>query len=154
MHCSAPTTSHPRVRSTQSTADLSVASRRGRALRGFSMIELLVVLVVMGVLVGLAIPRYREYKRRFYLTTMVTDLRNLASTEEAYWNIAGTYSTDLRLIQYSSSPRVSISMVSADTLGWAAKASYAGDSAMCAIYYGNAPVLAPATLKNVIGCTQ
>lgn len=118
------------------------------------MIELLVVLVVMGVLVGLAIPRYREYKRRFYVTTMVTDLRNLASTEEAYWNIAGTYSTDLRLIQYSSSPRVSISMVSADTLGWAAKASYAGDSAMCAIYYGNAPVLAPATLKNVIGCTQ
>jgi hypothetical protein len=44
-------------------------------------------------------------------------------------------------------------MVSADTLGWAAKASYVGDTAICAIYYGNAPVLAPATLKNVIGCT-
>lgn len=118
------------------------------------MIELLVVLVVMGVLVGLAIPRYREYKRRFYVTTMVTDLRNLATTEEAYWNITGTYSSDLRLIQYNSSPRVAISMVSADTLGWAAKANYAGDSAMCAIYYGNASALAPATLKNVIGCTQ
>ncbi len=118
------------------------------------MIELLVVLVVTGVLVGMAIPRYREYKRRFYVTTMVTDLRNLASSEEAYWNTAGTYSTDLRLIQYNSSPRVSISMLSADTLGWAAKASYVGDTAMCAIYYGNAPVLAPATFKNVIGCTQ
>ena len=133
---------------------LSAAPRRGRALRGFSLIELLVALLIIGILVGLAIPRYHEYKRRYYLTTMVTDLRNLATTEEAYWNITGTYSMDLRVIQYSSSPRVSVSMVSADTLGWAAMASYSGDSATCAIYYGNAPVLAPATLKDVIGCTQ
>ena len=134
-------------------AHLGAAPRRGRALRGFSLIELLVALLIIGILVGLAIPRYHEYKRRYYLTTMVTDLRNLATTEEAYWNITGTYSMDLRVIQYSSSPRVSISLVSADTLGWAATASYAGDSATCAIYYGNAPVLAPATLKDVIGCT-
>jgi prepilin-type N-terminal cleavage/methylation domain-containing protein len=120
---------------------------------GFSLIELLVVLVVIGILVGLAIPRYREYKRRFYLTTMVADLRNLATTEESFWNISGTYSMDLQQIQYNASPQVSINMVSADTLGWAAKASYVGDTAICAIYYGNAPVLAPATLKNVIGCT-
>lgn len=120
---------------------------------GFSLVELLVVMVVIGILVGLAIPRYREYKRRFYLTTMVTDLRNLATTEESFWNISGTYSMDLQQIQFTASPRVSISMVSADTLGWAAKASYAGDTAICAIYYGNAPVLTPATLKDVIGCT-
>ena len=120
---------------------------------GFSLIELLVVMVVMGILVGLAIPRYQEYKRRYYLTTMVADLRNLATTEEAYWNIAGTYSMDLQQIQYSASPSVSVSMVSADTLGWAARASYAGDTAICAIYYGNAPILPPATMKNLIGCT-
>ncbi len=154
MHCCAPTTSRPYVLSRRSPAPLSTAARRRKAFRGFSLIELLVVLVVMGVLVGLAIPHYREYKRRYYVTTMVADLRNLATTEEAYWNTTGTYSTDLRLIRYNSSPSVSISLVSADTLGWAAKANYAGDSAMCAIYYGNAPVLAPATLKDVIGCTR
>jgi len=121
--------------------------------RGFSLVELLVAMVVVGILVGLAIPRYNEYKRRFYLTTMVTDLRNLATTEEAYWNLTGTYSTDFQQIQFTSTPRVSISMVSADTLGWAAKASYDGDTAICAIYYGNAPVLSPASIKNVIGCT-
>jgi hypothetical protein len=118
-----------------SGAHLSAEWRRGGALHGFSLIELIAVL-------------------RYYLTTMVKDLRNLGTTEAAYWNITGTYSTDLRVIRYSNSPRVSISMVSADTLGWAAKANYAGDSATCAIYYGNAPVLAPATLKDVIGCTQ
>ncbi len=146
----------PRIPRARNQCVLSPRLRRGlpqRAAGGFSLIELLVVMVVIGILVGLAIPRYREYKRRFYLTTMVTDLRNLATTEEAFWNISGTYSTDLQQIQYTASPQVSISMVSADTLGWAAKASYAGDSAICAIYYGNAPVLAPATLKNVIGCT-
>ena len=124
-----------------------------RDARGFSLVELLVAMVVVGILVGLAIPRYNEYKRRFYLTTMVTDLRNLATTEEAYWNLTGTYSTDFQQIQFTSTPRVSISMVSADTLGWAAKASYDGDTAICAIYYGNAPVLSPASIKNVIGCT-
>lgn len=110
-------------------------------------------MVVVGILVGLAIPRYNAYKRRFYLATMVTDLRNLATTEEAYWNLTGTYSTDLEQIQFTATPRVSISMVSADTLGWAAKASYDGDTAICAIYYGNAPVLSPASIKDVIGCT-
>lgn len=154
MPCFVPTTTHPRDLSTYATAAVSAVPRRSRALRGFSLIELLVVLLVVGVLVGLAIPRYRAYKRRYYVTTMVTDLRNLATTEEAYWNLTGTYSTDLRQIRYSSSSGVSISMVSADTLGWAAKAYYAGDSAICAIYYGNAPVLPPAILKNVIGCNE
>ena len=130
-----------------------VVGRQRRAHGGFSLIELLVVLLLIGILVGLAIPRYHAYKRRYYLTTMVADLRNLATTEEAYWNVSGAYSTDLRQIQYSSSPQVAINVVSADTLGWAARSSYAGDSAICAIYYGNAPVLPPATLKNVIGCT-
>lgn len=130
-----------------------VARRQRRARRGFSLIELLVVLLVIGILVGLAIPRYDAYKRRYCLTTMVSDLRNLATTEEAYWNRSGAYSTDLRQIQYSSSPQVAVNVVSADTLGWAAKASYAGDTAICAIYYGDAPVLPPATLKNVIGCS-
>ena len=154
MYRFARTTGHPRVVGTPSTTAVSTVPRRSNALRGFSLIELLVVLLVIGVLVGLAMPRYRDYKRRYYVTTMVTDLRNLATTEEAYWNIAGTYSIDLLQIRYNSSPRVSISMVSADTLGWAATAHYAGDSAICAIYYGNAPVLPPATLKDVIGCTQ
>lgn len=110
------------------------------------------VLVVIGILVGLAIPRYQAYKRRFYVVTMVTDLRNLAIAEEAYWNSGGSYSTDLRGVQFTNTPPVSVTMVSADSLGWSARATYAGDSTICAIFYGEAPVLSPATIKNVIGC--
>ena len=122
--------------------------------RGFSLIELFVVIVVIGILVGLAIPRYHDFKHRYYLASMVSDLRNLAITEEAYWNDIGTYSTDLTQIRFTNTPPVSITMISADTLGWSARASYAGDTSTCAIYYGAAPVLAPATLKNVIGCSR
>lgn len=120
--------------------------------RGFSFVELLVVLVVIGILVGLAIPRYQAYKRRFYIVSMVTDLRNLAITEESYWNLEGSYSLDMAAIRFTNTPPVSITMVSADSAGWSARATYAGDSTICAIFYGQAPQLSPATAKNIIGC--
>ena len=149
----APTIRPPNPASRRASNGRCAGALGVRASHGFSLLELLLVMLVLGIVVGMAIPRYHQYKRRYYLSTMVSDLRNLATTQEAYWNFARTYSTDLQHIDFNSSPHVSISMVSADTLGWAAKATYAGDSVVCALYYGNAPVLPPATVKNVIGCT-
>jgi prepilin-type N-terminal cleavage/methylation domain-containing protein len=123
-----------------------------RQRRGFSLIELFVVLVVIGIMAGLAIPRYHNFKHRYHVTTMISDLRNLAATEEAYWSITDAYSSDVTALKFESSPAVTITFVTADGTGWSAYATYDGDTSKCAIYYGAAPVLSPATLKNVIGC--
>jgi prepilin-type N-terminal cleavage/methylation domain-containing protein len=120
---------------------------------GFSLIELFVVLVIISILVGLAIPRMHTIKHQFYLTTMISDLRNLAATEEGYWSTADSYSTDLSALRFNVTPGVWITFVQADSMGWSATATHDADTSHCAIYYGNAPVLAPASVKNYIGCS-
>jgi prepilin-type N-terminal cleavage/methylation domain-containing protein len=121
---------------------------------GFSLIELFVVLVVIGILVGLAIPRMHGFKHQFYLTTMISDLRNLAATEEGYWSSVDSYSSDLNALRFNLTPGVNVTFVQADSLGWSATATHDDDTSHCAIYYGQAPPLAPATVKNFIGCSK
>ncbi|HEY5086728.1 MAG TPA: prepilin-type N-terminal cleavage/methylation domain-containing protein [Gemmatimonadaceae bacterium] len=127
-------------------------SPRGR--RGFSLIELFVVLVVIGILVGLSIPRLHQFKHQFYLTTMISDLRNLAATEEGYWSTGDSYSSDFSALRFNVSQGVWVTFVQADSLGWSATATHENDTSTCAIYYGNAPPVAPATVKNYIGCSK
>ena len=80
---------------------------------GFSLIELFVVLVVIGILVGLAIPRMHGFKHQFYLTTMISDLRNLAATEEGYWSSVDSYSSDLNALRFNLTPGVWVTFVQA-----------------------------------------
>jgi len=56
-----------------------------RAIRkAFTLIEVLVVLVVLGILSGIAIARFVSTKEAAYLATMKTDLRNFALYEQNY----------------------------------------------------------------------
>ncbi len=121
---------------------------------GFSLIELFVVLVVISILVGLAIPRMHGFKHRFYLTTMISDLRNLAATEEAYWSATDSYTSDMSVMNFNVTPGVWVNFVQADSQGWAATATHEDDTSTCAIYYGNAAPLPPATIKTSIGCSK
>jgi prepilin-type N-terminal cleavage/methylation domain-containing protein len=127
---------------------------RFRPRPGFSLVELFVALVVVAILVGLAIPRFRAYKRKYFITAMTSDLRNLAATEEAYWSKRGSYTSDVTALKFVASPGVLVSMVSADSMGWSARTTHENEDATCAIYYGAAPMLPPATVKNFIGCSK
>jgi len=50
----------------------------------FTLIEVLVVLVVLGILAGIAIARYLDTKEAAYVASMKADLRNLAVYEQNY----------------------------------------------------------------------
>ena len=58
---------------------------------GFTMVELLIVIVILGVLAAIAAPRFESSKRKTFVTSMVADLRSIVSTAESYYASAGTY---------------------------------------------------------------
>jgi prepilin-type N-terminal cleavage/methylation domain-containing protein len=123
-----------------------------RARPGFSLIELFTVLAVVAILVALAVPRLHEFKHRYYQATLLSDLRNLASTEEAYYSAVDQYTNDLAALKFVPTELVTITFAEADSTGWSAKAVHANDTITCSVYYGNAAILAPATAKSIIAC--
>lgn len=52
--------------------------------QGFSLIELLVVIIIIGMLAGIAIPVFINQRVKGYDTTARSDLRNLAQFQEGY----------------------------------------------------------------------
>ena len=53
--------------------------------RGFSLIELLVVMGIISTLIAVALPRYARYRANAYDSRAELDLRSVAMAEEAYF---------------------------------------------------------------------
>lgn len=60
---------------------------------GFSLIEMLVVVIVLGVLAGVAIPVYLNQRAKARNVQTLTDLRNVHRLVETYATENGTYPT-------------------------------------------------------------
>jgi type IV pilus assembly protein PilA len=58
---------------------------------GFTLIELLVVIAIIGILAAIAIPQFAEYRQRGFDARAKSDLRNVATAEEAYFVDNETY---------------------------------------------------------------
>jgi prepilin-type N-terminal cleavage/methylation domain-containing protein len=77
---------------------------------GFTLIEVLVVLVVLGILSGIAIARYLDTKDAAYVASMKADLRNFALYEQNYlMDNQGTYFAGSGAAEgFASSPGVMV----------------------------------------------
>lgn len=85
--------------------------------KGFTFIELLVVMLFLGALSSMAVPRFREFKTRAFIAAMQTDLGNLKIAEESYWAEHQRYATDTSSLELRITAKVAISITSADVLG-------------------------------------
>lgn len=124
---------------------------------GFTLIEILIVVVIIGILAAIAIPKFASTKEKSYLAVMKSDLRNLAVAEENYLADNNTYyagAVPNAALIYNPSSGVTVTVTEGTPSGWGATAGYAvGTARTCAIFYGNAAPPAPATIEGQVNCT-
>ena len=127
--------------------------------QGFTLIELLIVVVIIGLLAAIAIPKFANTKEKAVVTSMRSDLRNLAGAQEGYWVENRIYYKgaipDLAAFPFQPTLGVTINVVHADDAGWSAKATAAPLTLQyCVIFYGVVPVIPPpATADAAVACS-
>ncbi len=58
---------------------------------GFTIIELLCVVLIIGILASIAITKFGDSKRKAYIAAMKSDLRNLGSIAESQFTSDNSY---------------------------------------------------------------
>ena len=133
---------------------------RNRSLRsrqGFTLIELLIVVVIIGILAAIAIPKFANTKEKAVVASMKSDLRNLASAQEAYWVENRTYyggAIPGGGFQFNPTSGVTIVIVNFTDAGWSARATGLPlTTTECVIFYGTTPPIPPATADAAVACS-
>jgi type IV pilus assembly protein PilE len=70
--------------------------------RGFTLVELMVVIVIASILMAIAIPLYRNSIRKSRRTDAKTALLDLAGREERYNSTNGSYTTSFTNLGYAA----------------------------------------------------
>ncbi|MFL5577293.1 MAG: type II secretion system protein [Gemmatimonadaceae bacterium] len=132
--------------------------------KGFTLIELLIVVVIIGILAAIAIPKFSNTKEKAYLAAMKSDLRNLATAQEAYASDnSGNYMPTGQAIggqpafnNYSPTTGVTVDITNSGA-GWSAIATHTALPAAkkCAIFVNLAvgTTVPPAVTEGEPKCT-
>ncbi len=121
---------------------------------GFTLLELLTVVVIIGVLAAIAIAKFTNTRERSQMAVMQSDLRNVATAQESYFADYAGYTSTVANLDYNISESVTLSIPVATTSGWRATSSHASVTGReCELYYGSASGASTATSEGTVMCS-
>jgi len=120
--------------------------------KGFTLIELLIVVVIIGILAAIAIPKFSATREKAYVSAMKSDLKNMASQQEIYYADHYTYTSSVANLGFANSEGVNVGTITATGTGWSVSATHNGTSDTCAVFYGDASAVSPATVAGAVTC--
>lgn len=118
---------------------------------GFTLTELMIVIVIIGILAAMAVATWHNRKEEAIIAGMKSDLRNLASAEESYYVDNATYTSNADDLEFRSSPDVVVTL-QADVDGWTAKLTHPSAAKECGMYVGAIAPLSPARGEGIVWC--
>jgi len=121
---------------------------------GFTLIELMTVVAIIGLLAMIAIPKLTSLKGRAQIAAMKSDLRNLVTAEENYFAQNLKYATPTDLAgAYTVSAGNSMPTITLTGDGWTATLTSVSTGQTCAVFMGSTPA-SPATKEGAPACTE
>jgi type IV pilus assembly protein PilA len=125
---------------------------------GFTLVEMMIVLTLISILSVIATVTLGSSSAQAYKTAMLSDLRNVATAQEAYMEQSfaetgtATYANNVSKLSMNLSNGVTIQM-RGNRNGWSARAAHERVSGVrCSLFRGTIKAFPPATEEGKIDC--
>ncbi len=99
-------------------------------MRGVTLLELMIVVVIIGILAAIAFPNYRQFIARAKRSEAKAALLQVAVNQEKFYLQNSTFTTNMMLLGFATNPYVtdtgtySVSVTVADVSNFTAVATY------------------------------
>ncbi len=121
--------------------------------RGFTIIEMLVVMVVLGILATLAFARLQNTKEKAIIASLSADLHGVVEEQEGFYFTHRYYSATTDSLNPNYTTGNVVSILEATGSGWSGSVTNPKVTRVCYVVVGNAAPVGTAQPDGGISCS-